>query len=140
MFRNSRLTTVAVAATCLLSTLACVQTNAVRLGTAPARGAVAESLVVIYRTAEQVPGAYQEIGLLNSSGESSWTNEAKMINSMRKKAAEMGANGIILDAMSEPSAGAKVAAAFLGTGAQRKGKAIAIYVVESDSSAAARNP
>jgi len=129
---------VSVAAACLLSTLACVQTNAVRLGTAPARAAVAESLVVIYRTAEQVPGAYQEIGLLDSGGESSWTNDARMINAMRHKAAELGATGIILDAMSEPSAEAKVAAAFLGTDAERKGKAIAIYVVGNDGSAAAR--
>jgi hypothetical protein len=52
-----------------------------------------------------------------------------MWNSLRKKAGKLGANAIILDAMSEPSAGAKVAAAFLlGTGAERKGKAIAIYV------------
>lgn len=137
MFQRSRVLT--LAGICLLSA-ACVQTNAVRLGTSPARAAVAESLVVIYRTAEQVPGGYHEIVLLDSSGESSWTNEAKMINSMRKKAAEMGANGIILDAMSEPSAGAKVAAAFLGTGAQRKGKAIAIHVVPADSDATSRNP
>lgn len=33
-----------------------------------------------------------------------------------------------LEAISEPSAGAKVAAAVLGTATERKGKAIAIYV------------
>ena len=52
-----------------------------------------------------------------------------MWNSMRKKAGKLGANAIILDAMSEPSAGAKVASMIFGVGgAQRKGKAIAIYV------------
>jgi hypothetical protein len=34
----------------------------------------------------------------------------------------------ILDAVSEPSAGAKIAAAFLGTSAERKGKAIAMFI------------
>jgi hypothetical protein len=109
---------------------ACVRTNAVRLGAAPAtaRPAVATEQVAVYRTAAQVPGRYEEVALLNSTGESSWTNEEKMLNSMRKKAGQMGANGVILDAISEPSAGAKVAGAFLGTGSERKGKAIAIYV------------
>ena len=108
--------------------VACVQTNATRLGPATARPAVPEDQVVIYRTADKVPGRYEEVALMNSTGESSWTNEEKMMNSMRKKAGELGANAIILDAISEPSAGAKVAGAFLGTGAQRKGKAIAVFV------------
>ena len=113
--------------------VACVQTNAVRLGNAPVREPVAEDHVVVYRTADQVPRRYEEVALLNARGESSWTNEEKMFNSMRKKAGEMGANGIILDAIIEPGAATKVAGAILGTGAERKGKAIAIYVFPADS-------
>lgn len=114
---------------------ACVSTNATRLGTAsPSRAAVAPEQVAVYRTADKVPGRYEEIALLNSTGESMWTNEEKMFKSMQKKAGELGANAIILDAMSEPSAGAKVAAAALGVGgAQRKGRAIAIYILPADS-------
>jgi len=73
------------------------------------------------------------MALLSSTGDSAFTSEETMWNSMRKKAGKLGANAIILDAMSEPSAGAKVAAAFLlGTGAERKGKAIAIYVLPQE--------
>ena len=108
---------------------ACVSTNATRLGTGAARPPVSPDHVAVYRTADQVPGRYEEVALLNASGESSWTNESKMMNSMKKKAGELGANAIILDAISEPSAGAKIAGAFLGTGSQRKGKAIAIYIL-----------
>src|SRR5688572_17828565 len=108
-----------VAVGALALTAACVQTNAVRLGNAPERPPVPQDQVAVYRTAEQVPGRYQEIALLNSTGEASWTNEAKMFDSMRKKAGELGANGIILDAISEPGAGAKVAGAILGTGVER---------------------
>lgn len=121
-----------VAVACLLSA-ACVQTNAVRLGASPARPPVKAEHVVIYRTAQQVPGQYEEVALLNASGSTGWTNEEKMYNALRKKAGEMGGNGVILDGVSEPSAGAKVAGAFLGTGTERKGKAIAIYVVLTDS-------
>ena len=53
-----------------------------------------------------------------------------MWNSMKKKAAKMGANAIILDATSEPSAATKILGTvlLLGIGGQRKGKAVAIYV------------
>jgi hypothetical protein len=108
---------------------ACVRTNATLLSqTATPRAPILASDVQIYRTSDKVGRPYEEIALLNATGEASFTNEAKMMNSLRKKAAELGANGIILENIAEPSAGAKVAGAFLGTGAQRKGKAVAIFV------------
>lgn len=114
---------------CLSVLAACVTTRAVRLGTSISRPSVPWRDVVVYRSADQVPGKYEEIALLSATGDTAWTDEETMWNSMRKKAGEFGANAIILDAASEPSAGAKVAAAFLlGKGAERKGKAIAIYV------------
>ena len=93
------------------------------------RPALLPNQVALYRIASQVPGQYEEVALLNSAGDSGFTDEAKMFASMKKKAGELGANGVILDAVSEPSAGAKVAAAIFGVSAQRKGKAIAIYVI-----------
>lgn len=127
-----------LAALALLTATACVRTNATMLGTATApRAAVAPETVRIFRTADQIKGRYEEVALLNASGESSWTDERKMLTAMRDKAARLGANAIVLDAISEPSAGAKVAGAFLGTGAQRKGKAIAVFVFPDSAAAAA---
>ena len=131
--KRATLSSAALGLMLLLS--ACVQTNAVRLGAAPARPPVPEAQVVVYRSASQIPGRYEEVALLNSTGEATWTNEAKMFESMRKKAAKLGANAIVLDAMSEPSAGAKVAAAVFGVGgAERKGKAIAVFVFPDSTS------
>ena len=107
----------------------CVNTNTAILGNAPQRAPVPMDQVAIYRTAAQVPGKYEEVALLNSTGMSSWTSEAGMLRNMRFKAGELGANAVILDAISEPSSGAKIAAAVLGVGAERKGHAIAIYIV-----------
>lgn len=108
---------------------ACVKTNATILAPSQApRPAVAPESVRIYRTADQVKQRYEEIALLNATGESNWTNEQKMLESMRKKAAALGANAVILDAINEAGAGAKVAAAIFGTGTQRKGRAVAIFV------------
>lgn len=107
----------------------CVATNATMLNPAPTtRPAVLPTQVRIYRTAAQVPGKYDEIALLNSTGESNWTNEQKMMESMRIKAGKLGANGVILDDIKEAGSGAKVAAAIFGTGTQRKGRAVAIFV------------
>jgi hypothetical protein len=107
---------------------ACVSVNATKLGTGNYRRPVAAAEVAVYRTADQVPGKYEEIALLNAKGDSAWSSESGMFKQMKKKAGQMGANGIILDAVSEPSAGAKIAGAIFGVGAERKGKAIAIFV------------
>lgn len=114
---------------------ACVSTQAVRLGSGPIRPPVNPDQVAIYRTADQVPGKYDEVALLTSSGDAAMTNEEKMYASMRKKAGELGANAIILEGMSEPSTGSKVAHALIGTSADRKGKALAIFVFPMDSTA-----
>jgi hypothetical protein len=109
---------------------ACVQTNTTVLDPGKVREAIDPDDVVIYTTASKVPGDYEEIALLNSKADSAATSEAQMFKSMRRKAAKLGANGIIMDAVSEPTVGAKIAAAVLfGTGAERKGKALAIYVI-----------
>jgi len=115
----------------LLFVSCCVTTESVKLGTATVaqRPPIPWDKVVVYRTADQVPGKYEEIALLIATGDALWTSEAEMWKSLRKEAGKLGANAIILDAMSEPSAGAKVASAFLGVGgAERKGKAVAIYI------------
>jgi hypothetical protein len=111
-----------------LATSACVTTNAVRLGNAAARPKIGLDQVAVYLSASQVPGKYEEVALLNSTGNTAYTNEAKMLKNMRFTAGEMGANAIILDAVVEPGAATKIAGALLGTGAERKGKAVAIYV------------
>ena len=115
--------------------VSCRTTKAVRLGTATAvRPPIPWNKVAVFRTADQVPGKYEEVGLLQSTGDTMWTSEAGMWKSMQKKAGALGANAIILDAISEPKAGTKVlAAALFGMGAERKGKAIAIYIFPAEN-------
>jgi hypothetical protein len=117
----------------LLIAATCVRTTATRLGAGPLRPPVPEHLVAIYRTADQVPGKYEEVALLHSTGDYTATNEEEMFKSMRKKAGEVGANAIILDAVTEPSTAGKVTHAILGVGGERKGKALAIYVFPADT-------
>lgn len=114
---------------------ACVSTTATRLGQGPVHPAISPDSVAIYLKAADVPWRYQEVALLNSKGNADMTSEQKMYNSMRKKASEVGANGIILDATTDPGTGAKVASVLFGTSANRKGKAIAIYIFKGEPAA-----
>ncbi len=135
---NGRRIVASLALACLLA--GCVAVNSTQLGALTQRPVLQPQEVVIYRTASQVRGRYDEVALLNATGSSGYTNENGMVEAMRKRAAQLGANGVILDAISEPSAGAKVAAAIFGVSAERKGKALAIYVYPADSTATGTTP
>ena len=87
----------------------------------------------VFTTAERVGKQYTEVALLDSKGDTDVTSESGMINSQRQKAAEVGANGIILGDVKDANTGAKVAKALLGTSATRKGKAMAIYIPEDSA-------
>jgi hypothetical protein len=112
----------------VLSLAACTRTNAALMDNSIHLARTCPDAVRLYSTPAKVQGEYTEIALLNSTGSAGWTSESGMMTSMRKKAADVGANGIILDRIDEPGAGAKVAAAVLGVGTERKGKSVAIFV------------
>lgn len=120
----------------LLGLLGCATTSAVHLGVDQGRRAVPWEKVAVYRDASQVPGRYVEVGLLHTTGDWSLSGEGTMYNSMKKAAGQMGGNAVILEDLKEPGTGAKVAATLIGMSAQRKGKALAIYVfTHADSTA-----
>lgn len=112
---------------CTTLACACTRTNVALLDQSIKPPATCEQGVVMYTSVDRAPKGYVELALLNSSGSTGFTSEAGMMKSQRQKAAEVGATGIILSGIDEPGAGAKVVGAFLGTGAERKGKALAIF-------------
>lgn len=129
--RTSR---IALATAWTLAVLAgCVSVQSTRLGSGLIRPSVSPDKVAIYRNAEQVRAQYEEVALLSAAGDYSLTNEEQMYKKMREKAGALGANGIILDSLSEPTTGAKVANFLIGTTAERKGKAVAVFIKETAS-------
>lgn len=106
----------------------CVQTQATLVG--PTRyQPVDESEVVIYLKEEEVPGPYERVAIIHMQGSSTYTNEAQMIAAAKRKAAKLGANGVILNYVREASDGAKVAGKIFGIDTQRRGQSLAIYVL-----------
>jgi hypothetical protein len=122
----------------LIATIvSCVSTNATVLDPSIRLARTCPDAVRLFTTPSRVTSPYREIALLHSTGESGWSNEEQMMESMRDKAAEVGANGIILENIDEPSALTKVIGAVAKTGTARKGKALAIYIPADSSSGAA---
>ena len=121
--------TFAVPLVVFAAVVGCTRTNAALLDNSVKLAPSCADGVKIYSTPSAVEGEYKEVALLNSTANTGLTSEAGMLKSMRKKAAAVGANGIIMGGINEPSAGAKIAGAVFGTGAERKGKSVAIFVV-----------
>jgi hypothetical protein len=111
---------------------ACVRTNAALIDPSVHLARTCPTAIKLFTTPDRVGASYREVAVLNAKGESNWSDEGDMIDSMRDKAAELGANAIILSGIDEPSALTKVIGEVAKTGSQRKGKALAIYV-PSDS-------
>lgn len=107
---------------------ACVSTNATVLNKSMTRPPIPKDSVVIYTSADKVPGKYDEVAVLNSKGDEGMTDERKMYESMRSQAAKLGANGVILQETKDPGTGSKVAHVLIGTSSNRHGKSVAIYV------------
>jgi hypothetical protein len=128
-----RLRGVATAVAGAISLSACMHTSATMLGP-ERRGAVDPSTVVIYTSADRVPNKYDELALIDSHGDDALTSYHGMLEAMRKQAAKVGANGVILNAVNDAGTVAKVAHVMVGTSADRKGKAVAIYVYPAPDS------
>ena len=109
-------------------TSACVYTGATLMNSTASRPAICPEAVQLFTGADRVPGEYEEVAVLSSHGDAEMTSDEGMLKSQRKKAAQLGANGLILGERKEPSTGTKLAHDLLGTSAERKGKATAIFL------------
>jgi hypothetical protein len=122
----SILAVAAAISACAVSTRATLLDPSLRLArTCP-------TAVRLYTDRSSVEQPYREIALISSVGETEISDEGDLIESMREKAARVGANGIILGRIDEPNAITKVAGAVAKVGVDRTGHALAIFV-PSDS-------
>ena len=85
--------------------------------------------VRVFANSEHVPYDYYEVALITAEGNSVYTGAGDLLKSIRKRAAAVGANGIVIDALGATHATVKVVGAALGgNDADRKGRAIAIWM------------
>ena len=114
--------------TALAGLTGCVETQVTRLEAGPARAALTPDAVAIYQSEADVPRAFTPVALLDSSADTDLAGYGDIYASMRKKAAALGANGIVLGDRLEPSPLLRLAGEVLGGNTYRHGRATAILV------------
>jgi hypothetical protein len=104
----------------------CINTNAVRLGEPTQYPPVKPEEVQVFLKEEDVKGEFDKVAIINAEGNYTYATDEKMINAMKKKAAQYGANAIIIGEFKDPSTVEKIADAVIGVGGEKRAKVLAI--------------
>lgn len=83
--------------------------------------------VQVFFPSDTLPPRCTRVALIYAKGEEDWVSNGKLVNKLREKAGELGANAVQLAEVKEASTGAKVAHAFLGTSANKKSQVVALH-------------
>ena len=93
------------------------------------RASTCEAAVDLYTSRSMVPQDYHELAWISAEGNSVYTSDGKITDQIKKKAAQVGANAIIVNDFKESGATIKVIGAALGSNsADAKVSALAIYM------------
>jgi hypothetical protein len=91
--------------------------------------ATCDEAVDVYTSRGMVPHDYYEVAWISAEGNSVYTSEGKIVDKIKKEAAEKGANAIIVNDFATTGSNAKVIGAALGgNSADTKTSALAIYI------------
>lgn len=112
----------------------CVTSSVTRLNDMQ-RDPISPSQVTIYLEEQDIPSEYQEMALIDISGSSGWTDQSDIYKKARKKAAEIGANGVLYRSYEEAGTGERVASALFGTYSDNDAEMVAIHVIDADANA-----
>jgi hypothetical protein len=93
------------------------------------RPATCDEAVDVYTSRGAVPHDYRELAWISAEGNSVYTTEGKIVAQIRKKAADVGANAIIVNDFKTTGTTSKVIGAAVGAStADTKTSALAIYM------------
>lgn len=113
-----------------LTASACgVRTTTTDVSPTMSRAPTCDEAVDVYKSRAEVPYDYYELTWINAEGNSVWTTDGQVVAQIKKKAAENGANGIIVNDFTQSAATTKVIGAAVGaSSADVKTSALAIYM------------
>ena len=125
MFRSGLTLWVAGVAACVS-----VDTSVLMSGLDP----VPMSEVQVYYASDELP-EHSRVAILHAAGSDGWTSPTDMIDKLREEAGRLGANAIVLQGISEPTAEDRFVAAMMGesTDGERTGDALAILVPPAEA-------
>lgn len=108
---------------------ACTTTGAVLLDTGPGPERHPND-VRVFLYEDEVPGEYERIALVTARSDASWADETDLIRAMRRRAARLGADAIILGEVTDPNTLERVAEVLTDYEPQRRGRAVAIRLLD----------
>lgn len=108
---------------------ACTTTRAVMLDGGP-YPELHPDQVRIYLHEDEVPGEYERVALVTARSDATWADETDLIHAMRKRAARLGADAIIVGELRDPTTLERVAEVLTDYEAQRRGRALAIRLLD----------
>ena len=94
---------------------------------------VSQMAVDIFLPDDDIPLDCERVALLVASGDKRYNNEGDLLNSLRKRAGELGANAIEIQFMSEAGTVAVIAATAQDVSLEHDADAIALYCPEEDA-------
>lgn len=109
---------------------ACMSTGAALLGEGSLGPEVDPREVRVFMYEDHVPGEYERLALVTAHSDVRWHDETDLVNAMRRRAAKLGADAIILDDLREPSTLERVAEVLTDYEAPRRGRAVAIRLLD----------
>ncbi len=113
----------------LLASACGVRTQTVDVSPGMTRAATCDEAVDVYTSRAMVPHDYYELAWISGEGNSVYASEGKITDQIRKKAADVGANAIIVNDFQQTGATTKVIGAALGSNsADAKVSALAVYM------------
>ena len=99
----------------VLATAGCgVKSQATDISPSISRNPTCENAVEVYNSRADVPSSYYELAWIQAEGNSVWTTDSQLRSEMRKRAAQSGANGIIVNDVSQNKTGVNVLGEAIG--------------------------
>lgn len=114
----------------LLATGACsVKSHSTDISPSISRNPTCENAVEVFNSRADVPSSYYELAWITAEGNSVWTTDAQLRSEMRKRAAQSGANGIIVNDVSQNKTGVNVLGEAIGAKtATARASGLAIWI------------
>lgn len=133
MIRMKNAWAIPLVAATILATACGVRTNTTQVSPVT-RAPTCDEAIDVYTSRSAVPHDYYELAWITAEGNSVYTSENKIVDKIRKEAAEKGANAIIVNDFATAGATTKVIGAALGGNtADTKTSALAIYMPDEAS-------
>ena len=83
--------------------------------------------VQIFLPGDSIP-PHDRVAILAGKGSDNWSDQSELLQHLRRRAGELGANGVIVGEVEESSSGEKIVGYLTGFGSNRNQEAIAILL------------